>query len=131
MTACWQCISRSVGILGVSGCLRAKLIDERVRRANEMSPRAEAAHHRGDLFTVENVSARDVVVTGLTVRPAEKSGLLGSMQTYPFRVHAGDSVLNLAWARSTSHRRDFIIEGYLVGSKEAHSNRCMMPTVEV
>ena len=79
---------------------------------------------------MKNVSVRDVVVTGLTAHPPEKMGLLGSRQTYPCRVNAGDSLDALARARYTWARPDLVIAWHFVGSREPRSNRRILPAAE-
>jgi hypothetical protein len=127
----WQWVSWGVGILGaligVCGYLRARRTDKRLRRADEVSPWAEAEHHSGDLFMVKNVSARDVIVTGLTAHPPEKAELLESRQTYPFRVGAGDSLDALVHARYMWQRPDVVISWHFVGSREPRSSRRIVP----
>jgi len=114
---------------GVRGEIRASRAEKRLRRHDEVTPWDEPVHHSGDLFTVRNSSARDVVVLALSADSPVKQSLVHSLRSYPHHIAAGDSLDFKARSAYTLDRPDIVIEWRFADAKEVRTNRRTLPPV--
>lgn len=131
--AAWDWIPWLIGVAGfVFGILterRARRADRRNSRDENAPPWDNAQHVSGDLFTVRNGSARDVVVTAVEADPAEKSGLLRFRHEFPRTIYAGDSLGVLVEARYSLSRPDVVLAWRFADADEVRRNRRILPSV--
>ena len=131
--AVWDWVPWLIGIaglvFGILGELRARRAESRNRRDDNAPPWGDAVHVSGDLFTIRNGSARDVVVMTVEADPAKKAGLLRFREDFPRTIYAGDSLGVLVGERYSLSRPDVVLVWRFVDADEVRRNRRILPDV--
>lgn len=131
--AVWELVPWLIGVAGlVFGILaerRARRAESRNSRDDNAPPWGDAEHVSGDLFTIQNHSTRDVIVTAVEADPEKKAGLLRFREDFPRTIYAGDSLGVLVGERHSLSRPDVILVWRFGDADEVRRNRRILPGV--
>jgi hypothetical protein len=111
---------------GVHGEFRAHRAENRMTRADEVSPWDEARWLSGDVFAIKNSSTRDVIVTSILadyVPTTETVNNFKPLTELPYRVNAGDSIEFDREARYTLARPGAVLEWHFADRKDTGTTR--------
>jgi hypothetical protein len=131
--AAWDWVPWLIGVaglvFGIFGEVRARRAEKRNTRADDAPPWEDAQHVSGDLFTIQNDSTRDVIVTAVEADPDKKAGLLRFREDFPRTIYAGDSLAVLVGERYSLSRPDVILVWRFGDTDEVRRNRRILPGV--
>ena len=123
----------AIGVaFGISGEVRARRAEKRLRAQHDAPPWADVTHISGNLFAVKNKSTRDVVVSAIEPDMSRPSHLfhIDTRHHLPLTVQAGESLEFVSEARLTLPRANPSIEWRFADRKGTRpTTRRLLPQV--